>query len=366
MGASADTLTPHGAFLEVKHFGSLDGLRFLSVLVVLWNHSKIDSDFVLLTRGQLGVFLFFGISGFLITSLLIREKNRSGTISLRKFYIRRSLRIFPLYYATLFLYIVAVFIMERDSVAGKGFIENLKWYATYTSNWFVNHSEGERVIFFFAWSLAVEEQFYMTWPWIEKYCKNILKFSLLFGITLIVFLNHIGMLLWLLPEGSFVHTLLWYLAPPILMGVASAHLLHNESGFNLAHKLLGHPIVAPLVLITILCLASFNGGMLWTWLIYVALVLLVVSCTINEGNGLAPILKLKLVTRFGAVSYGIYLLHMLCFNTVWLIASKLDITERWLCFVFGIVLVYLVAEVSFRTFETFFQSLRPRLYKIFA
>ena len=105
--------------MAVKRFGSLDGLRCLSILAVLWHHSGVDIDFPLFHRGQLGVRLFFAISGFLITSLLIRERVRHGEVSLRKFYVRRSLRIFPLYYAILLTYVVVVAIVERDTAVGR-------------------------------------------------------------------------------------------------------------------------------------------------------------------------------------------------------------------------------------------------------
>ena len=103
------------AFRGVRRFGSLDGLRCFSILAVLWHHSGINLDFPLFHRGQLGVHLFFAISGFLITSLMIRERKSHDEISLRKFYMRRSLRIFPLYYVVLLTYVVVVAVMERGT-----------------------------------------------------------------------------------------------------------------------------------------------------------------------------------------------------------------------------------------------------------
>lgn len=92
-------------------------------------------------------------------TLLLRERERNSKIDLKAFYIRRSLRIFPLYYGVLFLYMVLVSVLERDSTAGQAFFNNLIYFATYTSNLFVP-LDG-RVIFYFAWSLAAEEQFYL-------------------------------------------------------------------------------------------------------------------------------------------------------------------------------------------------------------
>jgi peptidoglycan/LPS O-acetylase OafA/YrhL len=94
----------HAAFRANNRFGSLDGLRALSVVAVIWHHSgggMVASEWA--QHGHHGVTLFFAISGFLITTLLLRERDRHGAIDLRAFYVRRALRIFPLYYAVLLI-----------------------------------------------------------------------------------------------------------------------------------------------------------------------------------------------------------------------------------------------------------------------
>ncbi|MCX5745493.1 MAG: acyltransferase, partial [Proteobacteria bacterium] len=147
-----------------KHLPALDGLRALSILAVIAHHGGGAAAGAAspLGRGHLGVQLFFVLSGFLITSLLIQERARSGGIDLARFYVRRSLRIFPLYFAVLALYVVVVGLTARHEPAGRAFFANLPYFATYTSNWMVSLDEP-RVIFYFAWSLAVEEQFYLVW-----------------------------------------------------------------------------------------------------------------------------------------------------------------------------------------------------------
>lgn len=130
VGAAAD----HAAFHN--HFGSLDGLRALSVAAVIWQHSgggMVAAEWAQL--GHHGVMLFFAISGFLITTLLRRERDRHGVINLRAFYARRALRIFPLYFAVLSIYVVLVFVLERRSKVGQDFFSNLVYFATYTTLW---------------------------------------------------------------------------------------------------------------------------------------------------------------------------------------------------------------------------------------
>ena len=85
------------AFTSVRYFSGLDALLAISVIGIIWTHLSGEHSVHLLNRGNMGVDLFFAISGFLVTTLLLREYRQNGRILLRNFYIRRTLRIFPLY-----------------------------------------------------------------------------------------------------------------------------------------------------------------------------------------------------------------------------------------------------------------------------
>jgi peptidoglycan/LPS O-acetylase OafA/YrhL len=145
---------------------SLDGLRALSIAFVLCAHASGTVGFpglpmaIMEPAAVLGVRVFFVISGFLITSLLLDEINRTGTVSVRHFYLRRTLRIFPPFYAYIAVVALAsalgwLELRDHDIVAA----------VTYTTNyhhdrsWYLGHT----------WSLAVEEQFYLLWPFLLKY-----------------------------------------------------------------------------------------------------------------------------------------------------------------------------------------------------
>jgi len=151
------TISPTAA--TSKRIPTLDGLRAFSIILVLLNHlvGTLYYPAVLSPLGAFGNFgvrVFFVISGYLITSLLIKEHERTGAISLKNFYLRRVFRIFPAAYT--YLLVLAVLnakyhILHRH---------DLLFAATYLTNfrlsraWHVGH----------LWSLAVEEQFYMLWP----------------------------------------------------------------------------------------------------------------------------------------------------------------------------------------------------------
>ncbi len=139
-----------------KKLPSLDGWRAVSIALVLLAHSSYTSGFPEVfhhgAAGGLGVRLFFIISGFLITCLLLQEQMKHGTISLKHFYVRRALRILPVY----FFYLLVLGGLTRYSQPVTAWLANL----TFTTNffptpWFTGH----------LWSLGVEEQFYLLWPW---------------------------------------------------------------------------------------------------------------------------------------------------------------------------------------------------------
>jgi peptidoglycan/LPS O-acetylase OafA/YrhL len=133
----------------------LDGLRAVGVLGVLMAHSVIARGL----PGDFGPTAFFVLSGFLITRLLVRERERTGEVSIGRFYLRRTMRIFPAYYAFLLLsYFLDARAGEQWSLA---FLANA---VTYTVNYFNAFNHHPSTSLAHAWSLAVEEQFYLLWP----------------------------------------------------------------------------------------------------------------------------------------------------------------------------------------------------------
>ncbi|MBI5290043.1 MAG: acyltransferase [Chloroflexi bacterium] len=184
-GASPARADPGGS-----HLPALDGLRGVAVLMVMFFH------FVLVTRlhyglegttagaegvidwiadgGWAGVELFFVLSGFLITGILLRARETpSGYF--RNFYARRALRIFPLYYATLFFIIVLLPLLATISSDEFARLQSLQlWHWTYTMNLWITATNGAGDTDVFAtghfWSLSVEEQFYLVWPAVVYVC----------------------------------------------------------------------------------------------------------------------------------------------------------------------------------------------------
>ena len=177
--------------------------------------------------------MFFVLSGFLIVTLLLREKERFGNISLKKFYMRRTLRIFPIYYGILFaLSLIFLFVKPGTDMA-RTFFPLLPFYLTYTSNWITQQAVNLGV----TWSLATEEQFYMIWPAIEKFVKGWwLALILITVVVLNQLMNFQVIDPWFREWFGVGHSdlsILQITFTPIAFGVGLAHLLHHPKVFRL-------------------------------------------------------------------------------------------------------------------------------------
>jgi peptidoglycan/LPS O-acetylase OafA/YrhL len=337
----------HARFLDVRYFGSLDGLRALSVLAVVWHHTAGTGRTGLAGRGSLGVEFFFAISGFLITTLLLRERDRYGRISLRDFYARRTLRIFPLYYATLALYVgLTLATSRRSTPSGQAFLADLPAFLTYTSNWFVG--SGDAVTFYFAWSLATEEQFYLFWPPLLVLLMTVARGRFAVPVVALLALLAVDAVVTALtaePRGLPVVVLV-SLATPILAGAALAVVLHAPAGFRAVAPALGWRWTPLVLLLLVLVLAPVDDGLV---LVGLVMSLVVASCCVREDHVLAPLLRWAPLRWTGVISYGVYLLHQLAAN---LVEAGLGLDEGPLLFVATVPVTLLAAWLSYRFFET--------------
>lgn len=145
-----------------QHISALDSIRGVAVLLVILFHCYPT---YITKLGWLGVDLFFVLSGFLITGLLLDAKGKNNYY--RNFIVRRTLRIFPLYYFALLLCLVIVPIVFKSLLPPDYgyYTANQLWFWTYTQNWlFSKTGFPENLTLVHFWSLAVEEQFYLFWP----------------------------------------------------------------------------------------------------------------------------------------------------------------------------------------------------------
>ena len=354
---AAPAAEAHRSFLGARHFPSLDGLRCLAILPVVWHHSTPRPLPGVLGRGPLGVDLFFAISGFLITTLLLREASTTGRISLSGFYARRSLRIFPLYFAVLGLYTLWAAFGLNGTPQRAHFFESLPFYATYTSNWLVDFAVPHPVLFAFSWSLATEEQFYMVWPWIMRAWRR-WWIPVAFMVVALVLdqCADRGLLSQVLDSSGLLFRMIASIAAPICLGALLAHGLHHARSFGLLRVVLGWKASAPVALGVLAVLVCLPEPPLLG--IHLAMAALVGACSLRTDHGLRRLLDARVLRYIGTISYGMYMLHISAIHV-----AKRVVPDTWgtvWVFLLGLILALGLSDLSYRLFERPFLRLRGR------
>jgi peptidoglycan/LPS O-acetylase OafA/YrhL len=169
---------------QETYFSQLDGIRFVAVGLVLIDHWLAEKN--VLPLGHLGVTMFFVLSGFLITRILIQSKlkddkiGRSHWFSVKQFIIRRSIRIFPIYFLAIFVLYALNVPPVRETIA---------WCLTYSTNMYIATKQHWMGIIDHLWSLAVEEQYYLIFPYLilflpKRHYLKVLSVMIILSITL--------------------------------------------------------------------------------------------------------------------------------------------------------------------------------------
>jgi len=335
-----------------KVFRSLDGIRAASILAVIWHHATPRGAFAMpmFDRGFLGVDMFFVLSGFLIVTLLLRERDRNGRISLRNFYARRTLRIFPVYYAVLGA-LTLLYLWKPHSGSASAFLSELPFYVTYTSNWV------DTTVLAATWSLATEEQFYLIWPPIERYLQSAVIPILLTGIGLSQLINFgvfDAQLHRVLGESANSLPILQVTFTPICLGVLLAHLLHNQRGFSILARFSGGRFQALLGLVFVLISCNLPTADISGWnrlIIHLSMAYLLASLVVREDHLLQRILAFSPIRRIGTISYGMYLFHIFAVTAALKILDRVSVHNALAAFILTIILTVMLSEISFRLFE---------------
>lgn len=292
----------------MRYYPAIDGLRFIAIFLVLMAHF---APFIakLIVAGWIGVDLFFIISGFLITTILLNP-SFPFLKSYRNFIIKRTLRIFPIYYLLTFLLLALNVEVVKDSIV---------YILTYTYNFqVIKHPfQGNMVEHF--WSLSVEEQFYLFWPFIVLPLKNNRK-ALIIIISMIILVSYLQFSFDIFPtlsEYNFYGT--FPRMGSLGLGALSALLDGNIVSKNryLSSKTTE---VAVLILISVagilnyFTLLSFCSFFIVLKAVYSSFKIKVVRELLNN----------KMVIKIGQLSYGIYLFHLpisylldVYFNPIW-------------------------------------------------
>ena len=290
----------------------LDGLRAFAVAAVLVHHlldvSILPEAPFSLSWGLLGVRLFFVLSGFLITGLLIQGRDAvdAGPVSrsdvLKRFYLRRTLRIFPLYYLVLGIAL---------AFGGEDVRAQLPWLATYTYNFWISALGWFPAHFSHFWSLCVEEQFYLLWPWVILFAPRNRLFAIALLMTAVAPLYRI--VAWQL---EFREVAFYTLTPSSFdslgMGALLAIACRAAAADAGAERLLRYTAL-PIGLVSIAMMAGSGPwfAVLGETAVALVFVWLVAGASRGFGGLGRRVLEAKPILYLGKISYGVYVYHLL-------------------------------------------------------
>lgn len=373
------------------YFPNLNGVRFLAALVVIIHHVEMTkhwfglpniytNSFVGGIFGQLGIILFFVLSGFLITYLLLEEQRRSGTISIKDFYIRRILRIWPVYYLVVLLSLFVFPGISFLDIPGftehmpEGFLYKCIAYLTFLPN--VAYAVYEHIPYATqTWSVGVEEQFYLIWPvlmhWALK--KKKVMPMLLGTIAVYLAIKTAFVVNYIQSPGDVVAEKAWLFVDHfsidcMAIGGIGAYLLfyNKKKALNiLFNKYLQAALYIILAIITV------KGWVLpWYNKEWYALIFMVLVLNLAANNKSLVTLEFKPLNYLGKISYGLYMYHNLVLTVVLKIImmyNLADLGNAWVNIAFHIValaLTVVVSGVSYEYFEKWFLAAKTRYAKV--
>jgi peptidoglycan/LPS O-acetylase OafA/YrhL len=342
---------------KLAYIPALDGLRAIAVVAVMLYHLGLPGfDF-----GFVGVDLFFVLSGFLITSLLVTEHYRTGRINLPQFYLRRALRLFPALLVVLATALILALLFgsaREQSTTITGIWSSL----LYISNWvLVLMPDANLGPLNSMWSLAVEDQFYIIWTPIIAFllARHVSKSKLLLILLLATLAStSAGALNWYL-AGTFPGPALGThsRAQGLLLGCMLG-LLYVWGRFpTRARPLMICALTVALSFTFLLTLHSDTALYTTGYLIIAVgaggLIVLAVS-----SPHVARILSFKPLVWVGSISYALYLWHLLIF---WYMSSSHTGLDPIVAGTLGFVLAFLSAAASYYLVERYFLQLKKRL-----
>lgn len=344
----------------------LNGIRAIAALAVIISHIGLGLDgFGLLKQkgydlANFGVTIFFTLSGFLITYLLLAEKKQTKRINIKKFYIRRILRIWPLYFTYIFL--VLLFIDFQ-------FNNGIYYYVLIVPNvLFVLNIVTNNSLFIpyltHYWSLGVEEQFYAFWPLLISKIKKLQ----LFFIVFIVFFFLFKIVVSVFNLSTFLNIFLHYTRFGCMaMGGGAAFLLfYKHSILQFVNKK-----VIEMLAWMILGVVAFNKFHLFSIIDHELIALVTIVIILNQVNNDKKIISLenKLFDYLGKISFGLYVYNPLIIGILAKYATpylnfQSSVLKTIIVYLLCISIIIIVSHVSYFYFESKFLKIKNRFMVI--
>ena len=311
----------------------LDAIRAIAVSAVMLHHFGSSAISRYFPNGLFGVRLFFVLSGFLITGILLRQRDRlaSGDATLsgiaRTFYLSRALRLLPLYYLTL-----AVIGPMLSHALGTGWL----WHVFYATNLCVAYT-GTWCDFIPFWSLAVEEQFYMLWPWVILLAPDRWLWRMLVGSVILAPLVRVGVM-GATGNGLVAQVTLLGCLDSLAMGALLASIVRKAEARALLESPFGRKAFATVGLSALMTSVALHNWLGEDSLLTIGLqdsilalfnVWFVYRAAVGFGGWIGRCLSSTSLLRMGKISYGIYVVHTFVPLFVWIPAHLRGTPWEW-------------------------------------
>lgn len=364
------------------HFHSIDALRFFAFLKVYFLHVPIQGDFPIFSYlkegGGIGVAFFFVLSGFLITYLLVFDKIQNGQINVKKFLIRRSLRIWPLYYLMVMIVFLLPYEFKQNSglhMVGGGYDLDWRYSFTFLENYkmLILDLPVKTTPLVVFWSLCIEEHFYLLWMVILFFIpvKHFKKF-LIFGFVIAWAARIVEPIIF---ESSRIDTNdlftnLDYFAGGGLLGLWIAKNYDNASKtiqkIPIWIKWLLVLIVVSAVIFQKEVLPYNTGTVFFIFRSSIIAILFTALIAVFVPTDSTIKIRSKTLSYLGKISYGLYVYHMIWIHVAFQYCSTNNIKiDDWLTLSVFILITLggsiLVSALSFRFFEEPFLILREKI-----
>lgn len=361
-------------------FSGLNEIRAFAAFAVLFHHIELyknrinlksifDIDFFnyfISNLGQNGVFLFFVLSGFLITYLLLEEKQVNNSISVKKFYTRRILRIWPLYFIIViigFAFLPLVYNSFPDFFSSQKYynekIENIVYGKNLMLFLFFFSNVAMRIFSPVAgasqsWSVSVEEQFYFIWPWIVKFFSK----NLYFVLTIIIVV--INLILYKINSFNNYPIFKIFISSFHIdfMAIGGISAVFYRSNIQLVERFYNNKSIGVLIFISLLIHLFYKVSNLTLSITFVLLIILFIEKKV----------KIKLFNQLGKWSYGIYMYHPVVMYFSFAAVHKLNLNSfvynNILYYILIISLTVLISFLSYKYIELFFLKVKHKFSPI--
>lgn len=335
----------------MKRIPSLDGFRAVSIILILFCHSRLSGIYSarlndIAKQAEVGVTVFFVISGFLITYLLLTEESQTGSINVKDFYTRRVFRIVPVYV----LYVVFILLWRNIENIGLTRV-NLLHVLTFTVNfdrykdWFLGHF----------WSLSVEEQFYIFWPAMLIIFRKHLKIAL---IILVAYSCIARVIAYKFPGYELITLSPFFRYSDAIFVGAFGGIIFFENPAIFKHKIFGSYLAQSLALGLFLMFVYFteHGKLAIISLpfgdaiISLSILFLIGAYIIPSDKTIFKILNHRVLVHIGILSYSIYVWQEFFFIG--------EIRGFWRTFPYNILVIYFVSLASYYLWERPFLKMK--------